>query len=155
MHQHITDCDSESCELPRFVGEGATETKSEAEHVAEVAIKALDTVAELHRQEEETERTEKIVEGALETTRIQADALVELHEKENEPESESESEEIEPITEEEPEQSEEEAEEIAPPGEETTGQPPEQEEKHAEPSEETKEETKPEEKRRHKSFGRR
>jgi len=35
----------------------------EGQHVAEVAIAALGTVAELHRQEEETERVEHIAEA--------------------------------------------------------------------------------------------
>jgi len=153
MHNHITECDSESCELPRFDGINSIvaipgETVSEAQHVAEVAIKALDSVVELHRQEEETERTNKIVEGAIETNRIRAEAEANApDDNKDDDQTESAEEEVGPSEEE----SEEAAEEIEPPsGETTSEQPPEQEEKHAEDKEESKTET-----RRRKAFGRR
>lgn len=86
MHQHLVACNDEDCTEPHFEGEVHVDTPEEEHHEGElaaaVATHALDVVAELHRQEEETERTEAIAE-ALEAV-VEAQTPAEEHEEEPE-----------------------------------------------------------------------
>ena len=78
MHEHLMACDKEDCGLPRYEApppvvveaepipepvEVSDPPLTEGELVAQVANKALDTIAEMQRNEEETERVEAVSEA--------------------------------------------------------------------------------------------